>query len=165
MVAGEHCEQPLAPSLQEVIGDMSGQGRWATLLAAGSRTGAEFRISWTSMAEEARNIWEYLGEEATGALADPLEQVGRDSVDGSTRTKAVQQREGTSTTKIADRSRCTRTCLMTNALAHGSWPSQAETTACLHLYSRRRSQPTFVYLLLPSDKVAGLASQWAAGEK
>ena len=65
MVAGEHCEQPLAPSLQEVIGDMSGQGRWATLLAAGSRTGAEFRISWTSMAEEARNIWEYLGEEAT----------------------------------------------------------------------------------------------------
>ena len=94
MVAGEHCEQPLAPSLQEMIGDMSGQGRWATLLAAGSRTGAEFRISWTSMAEEARNIWEYLGEEATGALADPLEQVGRDSVDGSTRTKAVQQREG-----------------------------------------------------------------------
>ena len=63
------------------------------MLAAGSRTGVEFQNSWCSMAQEARSIWEYLGEEATGTLADPLEQVGRDSVDGSTRTKAVQQRE------------------------------------------------------------------------
>ena len=95
MVAGELCELPLAPSLQAVIGNMAGgQGRWAGLAAAGSRTGIEFQESWGDLTGEARSIWDYLGEEPTGTLADPLEEMGRDSVDGSTRTKAVQQREG-----------------------------------------------------------------------
>ena len=94
MVAGELCEVPLAPSLHAVIGDMAGQGRWAGLIASGSRTGIEFQNSWGDLTGEARSIWDYLGEEPTGTLADPLEGVGIDSVDGSTRTKAVQQREG-----------------------------------------------------------------------
>ena len=38
-------------------------------------------------------IWAYLGEEPTGLLADPVDVVGGSSVDGGTRTRAVQQRE------------------------------------------------------------------------
>ena len=93
MVAGELCELPLAPSLQAMIGDMTGQGRWAGLLAAGSRTALEFQEAWADLAGEARCIWDYLGEEPTGLLADPVDVVGGSSVDGGTRTRAVQQRE------------------------------------------------------------------------
>ena len=82
MVAGELCPVPLA-----------GQKRWAEMLTAGSRTALEFRDAWAGLNGEARNIWEYLGVEASGALADPIEGVGGYSTDGSTRTKIVQQRE------------------------------------------------------------------------
>ena len=94
MVVGELCPIPLAPGLRTVIGCMAGQQRWAGMLEAGSRTAVEFRAAWDCLNGEARNVWNYLGVEASGTLADPLEGVGGNSLDGSTRTKIVQQREG-----------------------------------------------------------------------
>ena len=93
LVASDQCEAPLAPSLRAMMGNMAGNERWAEMLGAGSRTAAEFRDGWSSLAEEACNIFEYIGEEPSGTLSDALEAVGRDSVDGSTRIKIVQQRE------------------------------------------------------------------------
>ena len=84
MVAGEHCEEPLAPVLRAVVGGMAGPEGWAELLAAGSRTAAEFRDAWDSLAGEAADIFAYLAEVPTGPLAAPLERVGGNSVDGST---------------------------------------------------------------------------------
>ena len=128
MVAGELCELPLAPSLQAMIGDMTGQGRWAGLLAAGSRTALEFQEAWADLAGEARGIWDYLGEEPSGALADQVEQVGGGSIDGGTRTKAVQQRESL------------RHQLLDKALAaHGD----------------RDARPVSVYQNVSDDKCAG----------
>ena len=66
----------------------------AEMLAAGSRTALEFREAWDHMAGEARAIWGYLGLEPSGSLADPIEGLGGYSVDGSIRTKMVQEREG-----------------------------------------------------------------------
>ena len=93
MVAGDLCESPLAPSLQPVIGNLTGQNRWSDFLAANSRAAQEFAEAWNSLSEEAANIWTFLGEEPSGLLADPVTSVGGASTDGSTRTKAVQQRE------------------------------------------------------------------------
>merc|ERR1711989_286684 len=64
------------------------------MLAGGSRTSLEFQDAWDCLNGEARNIWDYLGLEPSGALADPLDGVGGNSLDGSTRTKIVQEREG-----------------------------------------------------------------------
>ena len=64
------------------------------MLAGGSRTAEEFRAAWNCLNGEAKNVWNFLGLEPSGALADPLEGVGGNSLDGSTRTKIVQQREG-----------------------------------------------------------------------
>ena len=94
MVAGELCQVPLAPGLRTVIGSMAGQHRWTEMLAARSRTALEFQDAWDCLAGEARNVWDYLGVEPSGALADPIVGLGGYSVDGSTRTKIVQQREG-----------------------------------------------------------------------
>ena len=94
LVPSDVCERPLAPSFRAVLGSWVGDGRWSDLLASGSRTAVEFRSAWSSLTAEARHIWAYLGEEASGALADPVEGVGGCSVDGSTRTRVVQQREG-----------------------------------------------------------------------
>ena len=93
MVAGELCEAPLAPSLRQMIGSLEGADRWREMLAIGSRTAREFSQAWESLTAEAAEIWRYLGEEPAGALADPTEGAGGNSVDGSTRTKVVQQRE------------------------------------------------------------------------
>ena len=94
MVAGEHCETPLVPGLRAAVGSMAGPERWADLLAAGSRTATEFWDIWGSLAGEAQAIWGYLGEEPSGTLGAPLVGVGGSNVDGSTRSKAVQQLEG-----------------------------------------------------------------------
>jgi hypothetical protein len=94
MVEGEQCDEPLAPGLRAMVGSMAGPDRWAELLAAASRTATEFQEAWGSLAGEAAGIYAYLGEVPTGPLAAPLERVGGGSVDGSTRTKVVQQLEG-----------------------------------------------------------------------
>jgi hypothetical protein len=57
MVEGELCEAPLVPGLRAVVGGMAGPERWADLLAAGSRTAAEFRDAWGGLAGEAGAIW------------------------------------------------------------------------------------------------------------
>ena len=94
MVAGEHTEEPLAPQLREAIGGFDGQNRWADFLAAGSRTAREFQLSWQALRAEAVATWAYLDVDPSGALSARLEEVGGSSVDGSTRSKLVQQREG-----------------------------------------------------------------------
>ena len=94
MVAGEVCPVPLAPGLQAVIGSFAGQGRWRVMLEANTRTAVEFREAWSNLSREALEIWNFLVVEPSGALADSMEGVGGSSMDGSTRTKLVQQREG-----------------------------------------------------------------------
>ena len=76
------------------MGSMAGSRRWAEMLEAGSRTAVEFQAGWDELSGEARSIFNYLGEEPSGYLADAIEGVGGNSTDGSTRTKVVQQREG-----------------------------------------------------------------------
>ena len=94
MVVGEQQEEVVSPHLEEVVGSMAGQQRWAQFLAAGSRTSTEFREAWTALTAEATATWTYLGVEASGPLSAALEEVGGASVDGSTRTQVTQQREG-----------------------------------------------------------------------
>ena len=94
IVANDLYESPLAPRLRAVLGNWTGGARWTDMLTVGSRTAREFHTAWTSLTVEAREIWNYLGEEPTGYLADAVEGAGGDSVDGSTRTKVVQQLEG-----------------------------------------------------------------------
>jgi hypothetical protein len=77
-----------------MVGSMAGPERWTEFLAAGSRTAAEFRDGWGSLAGEAAAVWTYLGEVPSGALAAPLEAAGGNCVDGGTRGKVVQQLEG-----------------------------------------------------------------------
>ena len=94
MVAGEHCEAPLVPGLRAAVGSMAGPERWTDMLAAGSHTARELQDIWGSLAGEAQSIWTYLGEEPSGPLSAMLEGVGGSTVDGSTRSKVVQQLEG-----------------------------------------------------------------------
>ena len=93
MVVGEHQEEVVCPHLQEVVGSMEGQQRWTEFLAAGSHTSVEFREAWAALRQEAAGTWDFLGVEPIGALSVPAEEVGGGSVDGSTRTRLVQQRE------------------------------------------------------------------------
>ena len=94
MVVGEHQQLPVSTELREVVGGMEGPQRWAEFLAAGSRTAREFQAGWEEMEAEATATWAYLEEEPSGVLMARLDEVGGGSVDGSTRTKIVQQREG-----------------------------------------------------------------------
>ena len=80
LVASDQCESPLAPSLAAMMGSMAGNERWAEMLGAASRTAAEFRDGWSTLSGEARNIFDYVGEEPSGSLADSLEGVGGASV-------------------------------------------------------------------------------------
>ena len=94
MVTSDLTEVPISPHLREAVGSMEGPQRWADFLEAGSRTSMEFQLGWEAMVAEATATWQYMEEEPSGALSAKLEEVGGSSVDGSTRTKLVQQREG-----------------------------------------------------------------------
>ena len=94
MVTGDLTEVPISPHLREAVGRMEGPQRWADFLEAGSRTSMEFQLAWEAMVAKATATWQYMEEEPSGALSAKLEEVGGSSVDGSTRTKLVQQREG-----------------------------------------------------------------------
>ena len=72
---------------------MSGQQCWASFLAAGSETAQEFSQAWEELTREASGVFTYLQEEPIGPLAAPVAEAGGLNLDGSTRTKVVQQRE------------------------------------------------------------------------
>ena len=53
----------------EAFGEASsGDGRWRTLLASGSRVGEEFGTAWRSLQGEAEAAAAWLGEEVEGPL-------------------------------------------------------------------------------------------------
>ena len=79
------------PHLQEVVGSRVGLQRWAKFLAVRSSTSRE---AWAALTAEAAATWAYLEEEPSEALLATLEEVGGYSVDGRSRTKVVQRREG-----------------------------------------------------------------------
>ena len=81
----------MPPHLREAVGGMEGPQRWREFLDLGSRTAREFGAGWEAMTAEATATWR---RSPSGALSAKLEEVGGSSVDGSTRTKLVQQREG-----------------------------------------------------------------------
>ena len=128
MVVGEHQEQVVSLHLEEVVGNMAGQRRWSEFLAAGSRTSREFREAWTALTAEAVTTWAFLGVEPSGPLSAILEEVGGGSVDGSTRTRVTQQREGM------------RHLLLTRALER---------------HPDREARPCTVYQNIADDKCAG----------
>ena len=68
--------------------------RWQTLLDSGSRTGRELAECWDTLRGEAQECCDYLGEELEGPLASPVEGMGEGRLDGSTRYRVTQQREG-----------------------------------------------------------------------
>ena len=88
-------EGGVCPQLEHVLGDWAGHEstRWQQLLQSGCRTGQEFAASWRILQQEALGCSTFLGQELDGHLAVPVEGVGQGAVDGSTRTKIVQQRE------------------------------------------------------------------------
>ena len=83
----------ICPSLENVVGIVQGGSRWETFLASGCRTSTEFREAWSGMQLEARQSAAYLSKELSAPLVSEVESAGDLSVDGSTRRKAVQQRE------------------------------------------------------------------------
>ena len=128
MVVGDKQEKVVSPLLREAVGSMEGQHRWAEFLAADSRTAREFREAWVSLSAEAAATWAYLGEEPSGPLSAAVEVVGGSSVDGSTRSRIVQQREAMSHE------------LLTLALAR---------------HRDREARPVTVYQNISDDKCAG----------
>ena len=136
MVVGDKQEEVVSPILREAVGGMAGQQRWVEFLAADSRTAREFREAWTSLSEEAAATWAYLELEPSGPLSAAMEEVGGSSVDGSTRSRIVQQREAMRhqllTRALARHGRpgrlqSTRTSPTTSALEVGSWQFPART--------------------------------------
>ena len=83
----------VCPLLENVVGVVEGAARWSRFIAAGSRTAQEFSQAWASLQTEGRQCAAFLGKEVGLPLSQGVEQAGDSSVDGSTRRKAVQQRE------------------------------------------------------------------------
>ena len=115
-------------SLHGIIGDVEGQDRWSHLLASGCQTAFEFQGAWEKLAGEAANSWQYLEKLPEGVLAATAAEAGGASLNGSTRTKAVQQLEGL------------RHQVLTRALSR---------------HQDRMARPVFVYLNIADDKVEG----------
>ena len=84
----------ICPLLEDVVGSVEGTARWSSFLAAESRTAQEFRQAWVSMQAESLQLAAYVGKELELPLSKEVEKAGEYSVDGSTRRKVVQQREG-----------------------------------------------------------------------
>ena len=84
----------ICPNLVEVVGMVEGASRWDTFLTMGSRTAKEFLESWSGLKSEAEQYAAYLEKELTEPLSQDVVSAGSSSVDGSTRRKVVQQREG-----------------------------------------------------------------------
>ena len=62
-------------------------------MTGGSRTAQEFSQAWKSLRLEAQQSYDYLGKEMEGELSVVAEKAGQDSVDGSTRSAVVHQRQ------------------------------------------------------------------------
>ena len=86
-------EQGICPNLEDTVGKVEGAQRWRQFLDSRSRTSQEFSWCWTVMAEEARQMSNYLGKEFSGVLAEHLTSAGGESCNGSTRRLVVEQRE------------------------------------------------------------------------
>ena len=87
-------EGGVCPLLEDVVGLVEGAARWNSFLAADSRTAREFGQAWEALLTEARQCAAFLGKELGLPLSQGVEHAGDGSVDGSTRRKVVQQREG-----------------------------------------------------------------------
>ena len=86
--------------LEDVVGGddafgeaASGDGRWRTLLASGSRVGEEFGTAWRCLQGEAEAAAAWLGEEVEGPLATDVNSAGDGSTSGKTRSALVENRE------------------------------------------------------------------------
>ena len=87
-------EKGICPPLEQLGGGgMSSAERWRPLLERGGRTATELAGAWNALTREAREMSEYLGEELSGALANPVEGAGDGSTDGGTRKTVVTQLE------------------------------------------------------------------------
>ena len=93
-MVGSDEQEGICPQLENIIGAVHGAERWRVFLEANSRTSTEFSWAWYQLVVEARNTWECLGKEETGVLAASVENAGGNNVDGKTRRKVVEQREG-----------------------------------------------------------------------
>ena len=90
-------EEGVCQLLLPTVGDIREAevaSRWQTLLDSGSRTGRELAECWDTLRSEAQECCNYLGEELEGPLASPVEGMGEGRLDGSTRYRVTQQREG-----------------------------------------------------------------------
>ena len=93
-LVGVEGEEAICHHLKHIIGSLEGPERWRDFIEAGSRTSAEFSQSWKSLTKETNNMWTYLEKEPSGILNDSVLCVGGTSIDGSTRKKILEQREG-----------------------------------------------------------------------
>ena len=97
-------------------------------MAAGSWTAEEFRLAWAELRGEALDTWAYLQEVPSGPLASTAAKAGGTSLDDSTRSSIVKQKE------------MLRHKLMTKALQN---------------YPDRDSRPVTVFPNVADDKCAG----------
>jgi hypothetical protein len=82
----------VCPQLADIVGDI-GSDRWAPLIESGCRTGRELARLWERLQGEVRECCTFLGEEFEGPFSIPAEEVGENSVDGSTRSRLGEARE------------------------------------------------------------------------
>ena len=97
-------------------------------MAAGSWTAEEFRLAWAELSGEALDTWAYLQEVPSGPLASTAAKAGGTSLDDSTRSSIVKQKE------------MLRHKLMTKALQN---------------YPDRDARPVTVFPNVADDKCAG----------
>ena len=88
-------EGGICPALSHLVREQeeTSGGRWELLLSSGARTGREMREAWQQLQNEARQCYEYLGEEFVGPMAVDVEDAGEGSTDGSTRSLVTKERE------------------------------------------------------------------------
>ena len=56
-------QEGICPQLEDVVGNVSGSGRWTDFLSANSRTAREFSRAWVDIQTEAFQNSAYLGKE------------------------------------------------------------------------------------------------------
>ena len=87
-------ESGICPPLARLSGeDELVTNRWSPLIESGCRTGQELAMSWNIVQKQAAQMAEYVDEELSGLLSDPLEGIGQGSSNGSSRKKIVEQLE------------------------------------------------------------------------
>ena len=77
--------------LERVLGTVDGAARWRDFLASGTRTAAEFTMSWGCLRVEVGGLANMLGKNLTGPLASPCESAGQK--ERSSRRAITEMRE------------------------------------------------------------------------